>query len=205
MKKKQGVSTLIRVLEWVCGISLCLTLISTIWACFVYRDRNGSFLPKLMNSHKSSPPSSVSDSLLPAATPIPDGSKLQMDPNATTETPVPEPMPSGDLKNVTIVGFKTLQIAAETRNVSVDFYNSIDNKDEYLMTFELLLPTDSGTHESVYSSGLVEAGNHITSITLSHPVLRGTYENCVLHIQPYYVSNRAPANSANIVFTLYAS
>ncbi len=203
MKKKQGVGTLVRVMEWICGFSLCLALISTIWACFVYRDRNGSFLPKL-NTDVSSLSFSSSNTILPVSNHIPDGSKLQLDPGATSETPVPKQTQTEPIKNVTVAGFKTLHIAANTQDVSVDFYNPPSNKGKFLMTFELLLPTAEGSQESIYSSGLVEAGNHITAITLSHPVARGTYEKCVLRIQPYFVSDRSPANTAEVVFTLFA-
>lgn len=202
MKKKQGVSTLVLVLEWICGFTLCLALISTVWACFVYRDRNGSFLPK-QNTEDSSLLSS-SNMLLPASTPVPNGSKLQLDPNATSKTPVPKQTLTEPIKNVAVAGFKELHIAADTPNISVDFYNPSTNEDAFLMTFELLLPKADGSHESVYSSGLVEAGNHITAITLSHPVAHGIYENCILRIQPYFVSDRSPANTAEAVFTLYA-
>ena len=111
---------------------------------------------------------------------------------------------SEPIKNVSVAGFKTLHIPADTPNVSVDFYNPESNKDEFLMTFELLLASADGSYESVYSSGLVEAGNHITSITLARPLARGTYENCVLRVQPYFVADRNPANTAEVVFTLYA-
>ena len=201
-KNKQG-NKLIIILQWLGGFVLGLAIISTIWACFVYRDRNGSFLPKL-NAATASNLSSSSDMNLPASTPVPDGSKLQLDPNATSETRMLNSTQSEPIKNVSVAGFKTLHIPADTPNVSVDFYNPELNKDEFLMTFELLLPSADGSYESVYSSGLVEAGNHITSITLARPLTRGTYENCVLRVQPYFVADRNPANTAEVVFTLYA-
>ena len=201
-KNKQG-NKLIIILQWLGGFVLGLAIISTIWACFVYRDRNGSFLPKL-NAATASNLSSSSDMHLPASTPIPDGNKLQLDPNATSKTPDPQKSETEPIKNVSIAGFKTLHIAADTLNVSVDFFNPESNKENFFTAFELLLPTADGSYESVYSSGLVEAGNHITSITLSHPIARGTYENCIFRVQPYFVSDRSPANMAEAVFTLYA-
>ena len=203
MKRKKQESTLLVVLEWICGFVLGLALITTIWACFVYRDRNGSFLPKL-NNKESSQSSSVSGLVLPASTPIPNGSNLQLDPNAAPETPPPQQAEGEALKNVSIVGFKTLKFAANSTEVSVDFYNPAANAGEYLMTFELLVSNPDGSLESVYSSGLVEAGNHIRNITLSHPIMRGTYEDCILRIQPYFASDRSPASTSEIVFTLYA-
>ena len=106
--------------------------------------------------------------------------------------------------NISIPGYESLDFKAGKTKQSVDFYNPESNKDEFLMTFELLLASADGSYESVYSSGLVEAGNHITSITLVRPLTRGTYENCVLRVQPYFVADRNPANTAEVVFTLYA-
>ncbi len=203
MKKKQEVSTLVKVLEWVCGFALGIALISTTWAWFAYRARNGSFFPKL-NSGASSPSYTFSDSLFPASTPIPDGSKLQMDPNAIKKTSTSQETQGEVMKNVSIIGFKTLSINADTTSVSVDFYNPSSNEGEYLMTFEFFLASEDGSLESVYSSGLVEAGNHIRNITLSHPIPKGTYDNCILRIQPYFVSDKSPASTSEIVFTLFA-
>ena len=204
MRKRKQDSKLVIVLEWICGFALGLSLITTTWACFVYRDRNGSFLPKQINSKITSSSFSTSDSLLPSGTPIPDGNKLQMDPNATSETPVPKQSQTEPVKNVSVAGFKTLKIPANTTEIPVDIYNPSSNEGQFLMTFELLLPTVDGSLESVYSSGLVEAGNHITAITLSHPISRGTYEKCILRVQPYFVADRSPANTAEVVFTLFA-
>lgn len=203
MKRKKQDSTLVIVLEWICGFVLGIALISTAWSCFVYRDRNGSFLPKL-NNKVDSQPSSVSGSLFPVATPVPDGNSIPLDPNATESTSSLQQVQGEALKNVSVVGFKTLKFAADSTQVSVDFCNPVDNAGEYLMTFELLISNPDGSLESVYSSGLVEAGNHIRSITLSHPIARGVYEDCILRIQPYFASDRSPASTSEVVFTLYA-
>ena len=203
MKENQKVSTLVKVLEWVCGAALCLALFSTIWACFVYRDRNGSFLPSL-NNNGSAQSAPISKTLPAGQNSIPSAFSIPSDPNATFESTSLQQTQRESQKNISVAGFKTLRIDANTSNVSVDFYNPEHNAGVYLMTFELLLPSFEGSYESVYTSGTVEAGKHIRNIALSHPVPRGTYENCILHIQPYYISDGKPANTADITFTLYA-
>ena len=203
MKKKQEVSTLVKVLEWICGVTLCIALFSTIWACFVFRDRNGSFLPNMNNKDSASSFSTLGT--LPAGQHSGlNAFSIPVDPNATFESPALQQTQGESLKNISIAGFKTLRIDANTTNVSVDFYNPEYNIGIYSFTFELLLPSPEGSYESVYTSGMVEAGKHIRNITLSHPVPGGTYENCILHIQPYFISDGKPANTADITFTLYA-
>ncbi|MBQ3372662.1 MAG: hypothetical protein IJG40_05930 [Oscillospiraceae bacterium] len=200
MKRRKD-NKLIVVLEWICGIALVFALITTTWAMFEYKDRNGSFLPK-MDKPSESP--AVSDGVLPAAiTPPPDASKLEMDPGATSETPAPQQIEEEE-NGVCVAGFKTMRIAANKTEIAVDFENPPENEGEYLMTFELLFPISDGSYETLYSSGLVEAGQHIRNINLLHPIAAGTYENCILRIQPYYVSDRSPASTAQVNFTLYA-
>ena len=199
--KRRRESTLVVILEWICGIAAVLALVSTTWASFVYKDRNGSFLPKLDSPKVTA---TMEAGSLPAGrNQIPNANSLEMDPNASSATPVPQQSQGEAIKNVSIAGFKTLRIAANTTEVTVDFYNPPSNEGEFLMTFELLLPA-AGGYETVYSSGLVDAGQHIRNISLSHPVAAGTYENCILRIQPYFTSDRSPANTAEVSFTLFA-
>ena len=199
--KRRRESTLVVILEWICGIAAVLALVSTTWASFVYKDRNGSFLPMIEPPKKASSTMETAESLPVGRTTIPNANNLEMDPNASAATPVPQQMQGETVRNVSIAGFKTLKIAANTTEVTVDFYNPEANEGEFLMTFELLLPTADG-YEMVYSSGLVDAGQHIRNISLSHPVAVGTYEDCILHVQPYFARSGEPTNAAEIRFTL---
>ena len=201
MRRKKE-NTLLRILIWICSFAIVLALVSTGWAAVVYRERNGSFLPKFESS--DSAPAPDERITFGAPTPPPDAGSLERDPNATSDAPAPKQTQETDQKDVSMMGFRTLKIAANTTQVDVDFYNPPSNEGEYLMTFELLFPTEGGSYESVYSSGLVAAGEHIRNITLSHPVGQGKIDNCILRIQPYYAASKAPANSAEVVFTLYA-
>lgn len=200
MKRKKE-STLITVLEWICGITLVAAIVTTVWASLAYRDRNGRFLPG-MKETVAEP--AKPQTLQSAGTLMPNASDLERDPNATSATPVPQQVQEGAFKNVSVAGFKSLRITANTTEVSVDFYNPEDNKGEYLMTFEMLLPTTSGEYESVYTSGLVDAGQHLRNISLSRPVPMGVYEKCMLRVQPYFAKSGDPTNVAEILFTLTA-
>lgn len=82
--------------------------------------------------------------------------------------------------NVAIPGWGSFTIPADKTTVSVDFFNPQANEGNYYMTFELKLATG----ESLYQSGLVKAGDHIQTITLSRGLPKGTYDAYV-HIQPY--------------------
>ena len=199
MRKRKQDSKLVIVLEWICGFALGVALISTTWACFVYKERNGSFLPKMDNR---SLVSSDSDTIHEEITPPSD--IIQWDQMDIPETPAPNQPQDETEKGVSIAGFKTLRIDANTTNVSVDFYNPSVNGGTYLISFEFLFPGQDGSYESIYSSGMVEAGYHIRNITLSRPIPRGTYEDCILRMQPYLVSDGSAANTADISFTLYA-
>ncbi len=200
MRMKKG-NTFVLVLEWICIFAIVLAMVSTIWAAIVYKERNGSFLPK-MDSTKGSV-SKNAEVLSVAKTPLPNANNLEMDPNASLATSAPLQIQEEE-KGICVAGFKTLKIAANQKDVTVDFENPIENEGRFLMTFELLLPTVGESYESVYSSGLVDAGQHIRNISLLHPITAGTYEDCILRIQPYFTSDRSPANTAEVSFTLFA-
>lgn len=193
-------SKLFKALVYTCAVLLVVVGITNLLAMMEYLNRHGTLLPGWENAPDAiiTRPPDFQPSLTPS---IPDGNAIPFDPGASDSAPAPVASPN---KNVFISGFKTLAVQADSNDISVDFYNPSDNEGEYLMTFEMLLPTQTGSYESVYSSGIVEAGKHIRNISLSHPIPRGTYERCILRVQPYYVEDRAPANTAEVNFTLYA-
>ena len=200
--KRRKESTLIIVLEWICGIAAVLAIITTSLATFVYKERNGRFLPEM--EQKKAAVYTDKNMLSTAKTPQLNANNLQKDPNASSETPIPQQPQGQGIKNVSIAGFKTLTIAANTTEIIVNFYNPTANEGEFQITFELLLPTANGEYETMYKSGLVYAGQHIRNISLAHPVEAGTYENCILRIQPYFISDGNPASMAEVSFTLFA-
>lgn len=181
------------------GTVICLfCFLANLVAMMEYLDRHGTLLPK-----QEAPPSQIviqPSDVMPPATP-PDAWNLPIQPGdpLTPDSPVD---PIGD---VAIAGFKTLKIPANTKDISVDFYNPSSNEGKFMMTFELLFPMPDGTRLSLYSSGLLEAGNHIRNISLDYPIPQGIYENCILRVQPYFISDHTPGNTADVTFTLTAA
>ena len=110
------------------------------------------------------------------------------------------------MKNITMPGWTTLTIAADTTEITkgVDFFNPEDNEGYYDMTFELFVDVEqNGTYESVYQSGLVYPGNHVQKITLNRSLPAGTYDAYV-HIQPYLKDDQSvPLNSGNVQLVLH--
>ena len=128
------------------------------------------------------------------------GNELVVDPNAGDYV---EPEKEGPSQGVAIPGWGTITIPVNTKDVTVDFYNPVANKDLYYLTFELRLPNDSDEgYEVLYKSGLVEPDKHIQKITLSHGLEAGTYD-AIIHVQPYKMdANKTPTNNADMKTTI---
>ena len=105
-------------------------------------------------------------------------------------------------QGVTIPGMTALTIPAGQTRVRFDFFNPTENSGLYYLTFELDVYIN-GKPETLYSSGLVEAGKRLEEITLLHPLEAGEYSAAV-HIQPYRISDNSPTNNADIMLKLTA-
>ena len=137
---------------------------------------------------------------------VPDGNVsggvgLVIDPNA-------ENNPSYDNNNdaeqgVTIAGRKSITIPANKKEVSVDFYNPIENAELYYLTFELRLYNgDEQDYEVLYTSGLVAPGKYINRIKLSRELKKGVYD-AVIHVQPYRMDDeKTLTNNADLKISL---
>lgn len=79
-------------------------------------------------------------------------------------------------------------------------YKKSDNlqNDCYYMTFALYL---KDTDELLYESKLVKPGKHISKITLSRPLGKGSY-NAYVFIQPYKSDQATPCNNGKVDITL---
>ena len=179
---KQKKSLFLRILEYICGFLFAVALFFTVWAWFVQSDS------PVAPAQNHAPPS------------IPDASAMKIEEAGVQPAATPEVAAKG----VSIPGYKTMNIKADTQTVDVDLYNPEENKDYYYMSFEIRVPNSSGDYESVYASGLVEPGNHIYNITLTRSFPAGEYENCILHVQPYRIPDRTPTNNADVKFKLIA-
>lgn len=97
-------------------------------------------------------------------------------------------------KGVSIPGWGTITMPANTKDITVDFYNPDANEGLYYLTFELSLAGG----EVLYTSDLVEPGKHIQNITLSKGLAPGEYE-AVIHVQPYKMNEeKTPTNNADM-------
>ena len=181
------------------GIVVCtFAFVANLFAMMKYLNEHGSLFPK-----QGAPPPAIviqPSDVMPPASP-PDAWNLPIQPG---DPLIPDP-PADPIDDVAIAGFKTLKIPANTKDISVDFYNPSSNEGKFMMTFELLFPMPDGTRLSLYSSGLLEAGNHIRNISLDYPIPQGIYENCILRVQPYFISDHTPGNTADVTFTLTAA
>lgn len=133
-----------------------------------------------------------------------DGKGLKPDPNAGEYVePVKQETESG---GVSVPGWSSLDIPADTSEVTVDFFNPEENEGKYSLTFELRLPDESEQgYEVLYSSGLVDAGLHIQKINLSRGLEAGVYD-ATIHVQPYRMDeNRTATNNADLKTKLIVS
>ena len=121
---------------------------------------------------------------------------LEIDPNATDTPTYDVGVSEGE---IAIPGWGSITIPSDRTDVVVDFFNPIENKDKYYLTFELCIVNDSEEgFESLYTSGLCEPGSHIQNITLSRPLEKGRYE-AFIHIQPYTMGEvQGKTNNANM-------
>ncbi len=184
-QKKYQKSTLLKVLETMCGILFAIALMLLIWDIQLknntVNNSGENFTPATPYGEETGAPA------------------LRIDRNATEKRTKEQEETD---KNVAIPGFKTMTIPAGKERVSVDFYNPENNSGYYYLSFELRVPDVNGNYETLYTSDLVEAGKHLYQIVLNHALSAGIYEHSVLHIQPYKVDDFAPTNNADVEFIL---
>lgn len=132
------------------------------------------------------------------------GEKLKADPNAGEYVEPEKQEEEND--GVSVPGWSSLEIPANTSEVTVDFFNPEENEGKYSLTFELRLPDESEQgYEVLYTSGLVDAGLHIQHINLSRGLEAGVYD-AIIHVQPYRMDeNQTPTNNADLKTKLIVS
>lgn len=120
-----------------------------------------------------------------------------IDPNAGVYVAPEEEVPESS--GIAIPGWGKMTIpAGQTENIVVDLYNPEENAEKYYLTFEIRLPADNELgYEVLYTSGLIEAGLHIQSITLNRALEAGEYE-AIIHVQPYRYDTKVKTNNADL-------
>lgn len=171
------------------------------------------------------PLASVFAETTPAPLPVFDPNIIAI--GEATPTPVPEPTPT-PRPNVTLPGWISFTIRADSADVRVNFPNPKANEELYYLSFDLYaaLPeealaadtetvvlnlTDKESGETVptvfaklYSSGLVPPGYALQDIELTQPVPAGEY-TAIVQLHPFYYENYMPTpNSGNVAIKLIA-
>ena len=168
--------------------------------CFVFLLCGGLLITELRQ------PDAVND---PAPTTTPTVTEPTAAPTVAPSLPAATAAPAlqtpgvvHENRNVSVLGFQSLTIPADQQEISCCLSNSVRNKDFVYLVFELELNNGDGEYETIYTSGPVSAGESVTSATLTRGIPAGCYEDCVLHIQPYYISDDTPTNDINLSFVL---
>ena len=129
-----------------------------------------------------------------------DTSGVSIDPSATAIVKSDE-----STQGVAIPGWGSFTIPPNTTQLDgmVDFYNPEENEGLYYLTYELRIKDNSlQGYETLYTSGLIPPGQHITSITLSRGLDAGEYEGIVF-VQPYKMDDeKTPTNNATMDTTI---
>ena len=100
-------------------------------------------------------------------------------------------------QGVTIPGWSTITIPANTTDVTMNFTNPEKNAGLYYLTFELRL-MNGEDFEVLYTSELVEPGMQIQKVQLARGLPEGEYD-CVIHVQPYRMDEeQTPTNNADM-------
>ena len=168
--------------------------------CFVFLLCGGLLITELRQ------PDAVND---PAPTTTPTVTEPTAAPTVAPSLPAATAAPAlqtpdvvHENRNVSILGLQTLTIPADQQEISLSLKNSIENEGFVNLVFELKLNTGDGEYETVFTSDPVAPGALLTSALLTHGIPAGCYEDCQLHIQPYYISDNLPCNDVNLSFTL---
>lgn len=100
---------------------------------------------------------------------------------------------------IAIPGWATIVMPPNTKEVTVDFYNPIENKEMYYLTFELKVFNETNKeYESIYKSDIVNPGEHIKNIELTKGLEKGEYD-AIVHVQPYKMDdNKTLTNNADM-------
>ena len=121
--------------------------------------------------------------------------KLVIDPNVG-----PSPTPAPTAPGIAIPGWATLSLPAGMKEAEVPLVNPEANEGWYYLTFELRLKENN---EIIFSTGLIPPGLYCNKVTLSKPLVKGTYE-CTMIVQPYFI-REIPTPTNNAVFDIRVS
>lgn len=91
-----------------------------------------------------------------------------------------------------------MKVPAGVLEAEASLFNPADNEGWYYLTFELRLKE---TGEVVFTTGLIPPGMFCTKVNLNRTFEAGKYP-CVMHVQPYRVSDLSTTNNAHFEMEL---
>ena len=98
---------------------------------------------------------------------------------------------------IQIPGYKSIEIPADTKNVSVELTNPAENQVYFKISFYL-----PETDETLYSSDLIKPGQSLYEITLNRAMEVGEYPLTIKYETFTADDNMAPRNGAEVNCTL---
>ncbi len=123
---------------------------------------------------------------------------LGLDPNATDYSDSNDFNQGGTAgDNIEIPGYKTIPIAADSTEITVDFRNPAANN----CYFVIHLSLEDGTE--IYRSELIPPGKGVQNITISQPLAAGEHAASIRY-DTYTMDDQTPLNGAEIKVTLLA-
>ncbi|SDW15282.1 hypothetical protein SAMN05216391_102133 [Lachnospiraceae bacterium KHCPX20] len=111
--------------------------------------------------------------------------------------------------NISIPGYESLEFKAEKEEQSVDFYNPDENTCFFRISLVLKDETDTtngeegnaGEETVLWSSEMIEPGEHVKSIKLSKELESGEY-TATLKYECFRLQDKTPLNGSNVELTL---
>ena len=107
---------------------------------------------------------------------------------------------SGAGAGIQIPGYKSIEISAGTKEVSVELMNPEEN--EVYLEISFYLPE---TDEIIYTSDLIRPGQHLYEITLEREMEAGEYPLTIRYAAYSADENLTPKNGAEVNCTLVAA
>lgn len=116
---------------------------------------------------------------------------------ADHEKPENEPQAGGVEAGIQIPGYKSITIAAGTKDVSVELMNPEENNVYFEISFYL-----PETNETLYTSKLIKPGQYLYDITLEREMEAGEYPLTVRYAAYSADDEMMPRNGAEVNCTL---
>lgn len=111
--------------------------------------------------------------------------------------------------NISIPGFESLEFKAGKTKQSVDFYNPDDNTCFFRISLVIKYGADTangkkgnvGEETVLWTSEMIEPGEHVKSIKLSKELESGEY-TATLKYECFRLQDKSPLNGSNVELTL---